>query len=74
MKIIDRKKLPKIGIMTKILAVFLGLFILSFALLGYIAFNNIEGVGDYTLESSFRRDLYRNRIWHTPVLPVVFRF
>jgi len=38
--------------MTKILAVFLGLFILSFGLLGYIAFNNIEGVGDYTLQSS----------------------
>jgi sigma-B regulation protein RsbU (phosphoserine phosphatase) len=52
MRIIDRKKMPKIGIMTKILIAFLGLFIISFGLLGYIAFNNIKGVGDYTLQSS----------------------
>ena len=49
---IDRKKMPKIGIKTKILIAFLGLFIISFGLLGYIAFNNIKGVGDYTLQSS----------------------
>ena len=52
MRIIDRKTMPKIGIKTKILIVFLGLFIISFGLLGYIAFNNIKGVGDYTLQSS----------------------
>nr|CBH37968.1 hypothetical secreted protein containing Cache and HAMP domain [uncultured archaeon]CBH39934.1 hypothetical secreted protein containing Cache and HAMP domain [uncultured archaeon] len=52
MRIIDRKKMPKIGIKTKILIAFLGLFIISFGLLGYIAFNNIKGVGDYTLQSS----------------------
>ncbi len=52
MRIIDRKTMPKIGIRTKILIVFLGLFIISFGLLGYIAFNNIKGVGDYTLQSS----------------------
>jgi cell division protein FtsB len=43
---------PKIGIRTKILIVFLGLFLISFGLLGYIAANNIKGVGDYTLQSS----------------------
>ena len=52
MRIIDRKTMPKIGITTKILIVFLGLFIISFGLLGYIAFNNIKGVGDYILQSS----------------------
>jgi len=43
---------PKIRIRTKILAVFLGLFLVCFLLLGYIAFNNITGVGDYALQSS----------------------
>ena len=52
MKIIERKKLPKIRIRTKILIAFLGLFLISFGLLGYVAFNNIKGLGDYTLQSS----------------------
>jgi hypothetical protein len=52
MWILDRKKMPKIGIRTKILIAFLGRFIVSFGLLGYIAFNNIKGVGDYTLQCS----------------------
>nr|CBH37966.1 hypothetical protein BSM_14430 [uncultured archaeon]CBH39937.1 hypothetical protein BSM_34160 [uncultured archaeon] len=44
------KTASKIGIMTKILIAFLGRFLISFGLLGYIAFNNIKGVGDYTLQ------------------------
>jgi HAMP domain-containing protein len=44
--------MPKIRIRTKILAVFLGLLLVSFLLLGYIAFNSINGVGGYALQSS----------------------
>jgi len=43
---------PKIKIRTKILIIFLGLTLISLILLGYIAFNNIKGVGDYALQSS----------------------
>jgi methyl-accepting chemotaxis protein len=44
--------MPKIRIGTKILAVFLGLFLVSFLLLGYAAFNSIEGLGDYAMQRS----------------------
>ena len=44
--------MPKIRIGTKILAVFLGLFLVSFLLLGYVAVSSIEGLGDYCLDSS----------------------
>ena len=43
---------PKFKIRTKILIAFSGLFIISFGLLGYVAFNNIKEVGDYALQSS----------------------
>ena len=43
---------PKIRIRTKILIIFLGLTLISLILVGYIAFNNIRGVGDYALQSS----------------------
>ena len=43
---------PKMRIRTKILGVFLGLFLLALVLFGYIALNNIKGVGNYALKSS----------------------
>ena len=42
----------KFRIRTKILIIFSGLTLISLILVGYIAFSNIKGVGDYTLQSS----------------------
>ena len=44
--------MPKIRIGTKILAVFLGLFLVSLILFGYVTLNSIREVGDHCLESS----------------------
>ena len=44
--------MPKIRIGTKILALFLGLFLVSFLLFGYVTLNSIRDVEDHCLESS----------------------
>jgi len=48
---VRRPKL-KFRIRTKMLLAFLGLSLVSLALFGYVALSNIEGLGDYALESS----------------------
>ncbi len=42
----------KFRIRTKILIIFLRLTLISLTLVGYIAFSNIKGVSDYTLQNS----------------------
>ena len=44
--------MPQVSIRTKILLLFLGLFILSFGLVGYIAFTTIENIGVSAVENN----------------------
>ncbi|MFB3925638.1 MAG: SpoIIE family protein phosphatase [Syntrophales bacterium] len=47
-----REKEPRLRIRTKMLILFLGLSILSLAIFGYLAFDDIKKIGRYSLESS----------------------
>jgi serine phosphatase RsbU (regulator of sigma subunit) len=42
----------RLSLTTKILSIFLALSIISLAIVGFLAFSNIRGVGDYGLESN----------------------
>ena len=49
----NRKFAPNMSIRTKILTLFLGLFILSFGLVGYIALTTIEDIGGCAVENNY---------------------